>query len=186
MGDAELVNLILQRTRPFITRCGKAPLAHWTRTGDTSGLVMALGPSRDAYIAEALAEIEQDVAAFIEAAGDIRPRRIVSIGPGNGHADALLCRHYRAESVLLIDTESGGMGHGFQQQAAGYASLATTASRMPCHTLTWNPCSEPEPDYLFDLAVSMYALGFHFPADSYDSFLLRNANAGAVLIHHAR
>jgi hypothetical protein len=186
MNDRELTNLILQRTRPFIARVGKSPLQHWTRTGDTSGLVLALGNSRNDYIAEAMSEIRADAESFIIAAGDIKPKRIVSIGPGAGYAEAIICKHYGAESILLIDTEQGGKGHGFQENAAGYAFLRTAAERMPCEAFTWNPNKGTAPEYPFDLAISMLSLGFHFPASHYDRFLLSNANSGAILVHHCR
>ncbi len=188
-----LTALILQRTRPFIDRVGKQALAHWTRTGDTSGLLLALGPRQNvaAYAAAAVEEIALDVEQYLEAVGSRRVRRLVSIGCGNGIAEAILCRALEVDAVLLVDIEHGGRGHGFAQDAAGYGDLDRAEdflreNGVECKIEKWNPSTQREPAFRFDLLVSMYAMGFHFPAETYAGFIERNRNPGALVIHDGR
>lgn len=192
-GDEFLTDLILQRTRPFIALCGKSALAEWTHTGNRSALVSALRCRGlvDAYVSAAVSEIAVDVSDYIEAIGDRPARRLVSIGCGNGIAEVMLCRALSCESVLLVDIETGGRGHGYGTTAAGYGNLMRAAGMMrynglTCDVATWNPAREPEPVFPFDVLVSMYAMGFHFPADAYDGFIERNRAHGALVIHDSR
>lgn len=192
-GDEFLTDLILQRTRPFIRLCGKEALADWTRTGNRDGLVAALrlNDAVDNYLAAAMSEIAADVADYCEAIGNRTAGRFVSIGCGNGIAEVMLWRRFRFDSVLLVDTETGGKGHGYGQTAAGYGNLRRAADLMrdngvTCDVKTWNPAKEPDPAFRFDVLVSMYAMGFHFPADAYDGFIEGNRLPGAIVIHDSR
>lgn len=192
-GDEFLTDLILQRTRPFIALCGKSALAEWTRTGNRSPLAAALrlNDAVDNYLSAAISEIAVDVSDYVDAIGDRPARRLVSIGCGNGIAEVMLCRALSCEYVLLVDIETGGHGHGYGATAAGYGNLSRAASLMrhnglTCDVATWNPAREPEPVFQFDVLVSMYAMGFHFPANSYDGFIERNRAHGALVIHDSR
>jgi hypothetical protein len=189
-SDEFLINLILQRTRPFIARVGKNALTHWTNTGDTSGLLLALGSSRADYIADALAEIESDVDQFCNLATPITPARFVSIGCGNGIAELFFWRRYKFDRLLLVDKETGGKGHGEQEDGAGYASLSQTVqflrdNGVTCATETWNPAN-PAPSFPYDMLVSMLSMGFHYPAATYAKFMADNGAKGAVSIYDIR
>lgn len=186
-----VVDLILQRTRPYIALAGKDPLAEWTRTGRRDHLLPALGGSVEAYVAAAVAEIAADVDQYVELAAGRKSARLVSIGCGSGIAEALVCRALKCEAVLLVDVESGGSGHGFADEAAGYGNLQRAealmrANGVTCEVSTWNPRAQPEPRFRFDLLLSIYAMGFHFPATAYDGFIERNRQPGALVIHDAR
>lgn len=186
-----LTDLILQRTRPFIAMGGKAALADWTRTGNRAGLIHALTCSPADYIAYAVDEIAGDVADYLAVIGGRDTGRIVSIGCGNGIAETLLCKALPCQSILLVDIERGGSGHGFAQKAAGYGSLRRSVDLMrdngiTCDIATWNPESQPEPVFPFGVLLSMYAMGFHFPVAAYDGFIERNRMPGALVIHDSR
>lgn len=183
-----LTNLILQRTRPYIAAAGKGPLSRWTETGDRSGLLPALSDPA-AYVQAALAEVHADVADYVEVIQ--RARRLVSIGCGNGIADVLLALELGCEAVLLVDVENGLHRHGFGPEGAGYSSLPRAVQLMRENGFTgaietWNPRRQPEPVFSFDALVSMYALGFHFPAEAYDGFIERNRMRGAIVVHDSR
>lgn len=188
-----LTDLILQRTRPFIELGGKSALREWTTTERTDHLLQFL-VEQDAvsrFTDAALAEIRADAYDYAMLIGDRSPRRIVSVGAGNGIAEAILCKHYRPEAVLLVDIEQGGSGHGFKTDAAGYASLQRAVSLMrdngvTCQIETWNPTKQPATAFGFDLLFSMYAMGFHFPVSNYAEFIKANAQPDALLVYDAR
>lgn len=188
-----LTDLILQRTRPFIELGGKPALREWTTTGRTDHLLPFLAEQAAVirYTDAALAEIRADAYDYAMLIGNRSPRRIVSVGAGNGIAEAILCKHYRPEAILLVDIEQGGSGHGFKADAAGYASLQRAASLMrdngvTCRIEVWNPTKEPAPAFGFDLLFSMYAMGFHFPVSHYAELIKANAQADALLVYDAR
>lgn len=190
--DSEfLTDLILQRTRPFISLGGKIALSEWTKTGRRDGLLPVICGRESEYVAAAVSEIRHDVGQYLESIGSRRVHRLVSIGCGNGIAEVMLCHLLACDHVLLVDTETGGSGHGFGKTAAGYGNLRRAADLMRANGLTatiktWNPAQEPEPVFRFDALVSMYAMGFHFPADTYDGFIERNRARGAIVIHDSR
>lgn len=189
MNLESAVELALQRTGPFIAMFGKSALRDWTLTGTRHWLRAALKPAaaRDAFIAAAVAEIERDAAEFATLIGPCR--RLVSIGVGSGIAEAHLCRVLGVESVLLVDTEEGGKGHGYAASGAGYASLEAARRRVEAVGVTvqtWNPDREPAPAFEFDALVSILAMGFHFPDSAYNGFVKRNAAPGAVLAYDYR
>ena len=191
--DQFLVNLVLQRTRPFIAMGGKPALRAWTETGDTHCILSAFKNHADrrAYIDAAIEEIRGDVLAYTKLAGSIAPKNFVSIGVGNGIAELLLWRHYGFSRMLLVDIETGGHWHGYSARGAGYTNLGSVVSFLSdngvtCEVMTWNPAKTHAPQFRYDLLVSMYAMGFHFPAGEYSGFMRENAGRGSVAIYDDR
>lgn len=192
-SDQFLVNLVLQRTRQFIAMGGKPALRAWTETGDTRCILSVFNDhtDREAYVDAAINEIGGDVLAYTKLAGSIAPENFVSIGVGNGIAELMLWRHYGFHRILLVDIEIGGHWHGYSARGAGYTNLASVVSFLrdngvTCEVLTWNPSKAHAPQFRYDLLVSMYAMGFHFPASEYSGFMRDNAVRGAVAIYDDR
>lgn len=194
MTPSALTRLILQRTRPYVALVGKEPLREWTRTGRTPHLVAELEARGlvEAYTSAALGELELDALEVLGRLGHGRPgMALVSIGPGCGHVEAILAERLGLPRVLLVDTEEGGRGHGWQDYGAAYCDLGEAADRVRaaapwCAVTTWNPSLAPLPPFAFDALISLYAMGFHFPRDLYAEWIAANRKPGAVEIFDTR
>lgn len=194
MNDQFLTNLILQRTRPFIALGGKDALGTWTRTGQTEQLAAFLrgGDLVRQYTDAAMAEIAEDVETYCKiiksASGTL-----VSIGPGNGIAEVMLWQRFGFDQIILIDTENTGTHrHGYNKQGSGYCDLAATAEYLTgngvvANIATWNPNNGPCPEFgQFDVLISMYSMGFHFPRESYNEFIRALAKPAGLVLYDLR
>jgi len=114
---------------------------------------------------------------------------LVSIGPGNGLVELLLIKKYIINKILLIDIEiSETHDYGFRENSSGYAELAEIKKFFINNQINersislCNPNLGTVPNFSFDMLISTYLMGFHYPCNSYFEFIMNNSNKGAVII----
>lgn len=191
--DPDFINdLILQRTGPFIKLgCGQA-LNHWFQTGEKARLSSFLRKQNllPAYLKMVVSEVEGEVETFCQYTTGCTVNSLVSIGPGNGIFELMLCQKYDFERILLIDIEytEGLHQHGFSTNGSGYASLSRTKSFMSSNGIQQekiflcNPLKEKIPPFQFDILISLLSMGFHYPCNDYTDFILSNLKQNSLVI----
>lgn len=187
-------NLILQRTDALTSLVGPGPLQAWLTSGDTSPIesYFYIEKIRDQALKKLEEDFNRDLFQIAELLGDsTTPKTIVSIGPGNGLLEVLLLKQFPAiDEIVLIDIEQSlSHHHGYAQQGAGYADLNATKTFMTNNDINdtaitlCNPLYDKLPDIKFDLLISILSMGFHYPCDSYASYMIKNLSpAGSIII----
>lgn len=185
LGDDDLVNICLQRSS--IVEDSTAINA-WI-DGD-AGPLLDFAAARGMKIAEAaFVELHDQFEAMLPALDENPPDRIADIGAGYGFVDLMLWRRFGCD-IVLIDIEESDVRHfHFNEQAAGYANLATArlfleANGVPPHQITTiNPKQEALAQAgEVDVAFSLISCGFHYPAETYDAFYRQNLRPDGTLI----
>lgn len=186
----DLLNLVLQRSDVLgYNRPAFDKVRDW-EAGEPAALEAAVAENGETYAREAARLIHAEFDRILGLLKRLQPRRIADIGCGYGIFD-LFAYHALDCDILLIDIEQSERRHfGFEDEGAGYSSLATarallTANGVPGDRIvTWNPNREDLPDGPpIDLAVSFLSCGFHYPIDMYMPFFeLAVAPKGAVIL----
>jgi SAM-dependent methyltransferase len=193
LDDADLVNLILQRSEVMFDRPKSGQVIRAWGAGDMT-------PMQDEVVRLGLA-IAQRAAGVIHAEymgikdllSNLNPKRIADIGCGYAFFDLFAARDLGVE-VVLIDLESNEHRHfGFQKEGAAYSSLARAKALLRANGVkakqitTLNPRDKaPETIKPVDLVVSFLSCGFHYPVDSYLPFLDRALLPGGSAIFDLR
>jgi hypothetical protein len=190
-----LIDLILQRTGPFISLGGSAALKSWFEKGERNSLVNFLSEQRltDKFLNLVLSEVRKDVSEIVRILPDDALDKVVSIGPGNGLLELFLLKRDRTQSILLVDIEyTDTHHHGYNTLGAGYASLLETKKFLMLNGISertislCNPRREPLPQFPFSFLLSTLSMGFHYPCDEYVEFIKRNVLPKGVLIFDKR
>ena len=195
--DPDFINdLILQRTGPFIRLGGGQALNHWFETGEKARLASFLKKQNllPAYLKMLVFDVEREVETFCQHTTECSFNSLVSIGPGNGIFELMLCLRYNFERILLIDIEhtEGLHQHGFSTKGSGYASLSRTKSFMSSNGIQQekivlcNPLKEKLPPFQFDILISLLSMGFHYPCNDYTDFILSNLKPNSFVIFDKR
>jgi len=190
-----LIDLILQRTGPFISLGGSAALKLWFDKGERNALVNFLTEQRltNVFLAQVLADVKKDASEIIAAIPDDALSHVVSIGPGNGLIELLLLKRNKTQKILLLDIEyTDTHHHGYNYHGAGYASLLETKQFLTLNgipdelVLLCNPQKDAIPQFPFSLLVSILSMGFHYPCDEYVEFIEENSQPNSILIFDRR
>ena len=114
---------------------------------------------------------------------------IISIGPGNGVFELILLKKIKFKKILLIDIENTKKQfHGFNKEGSGYSSLKDTknffiSNNIPSNSIIiCNPKIKNLPKFEYDLAFSLFSMGFHYPCNQYINFLTENAKKDSKII----
>lgn len=194
MTKADLSNVVLQRTGPFLKLGGGGALNHWLKTGERwqlAGFLSAAGKV-DAFISAVISEVSREFELIGPHITAIAPQTIVSVGPGAGFLEYMIYKAIPARLVLIDIEQSSEHRHGFAQRGSGYSRLASCRDFLisngvkPEHVETCNPCHEPLPTAGFDILISLFSMGFHYPCDEYATFVRAGLRKGGLLIFDKR
>lgn len=201
-----LQRIDLQRVGATVNRSALGRLAYWSY--EHSGLVQRLYRW---HVLRGAAAVDREAlgrrygemmgAEFAEITPHLplRAAAVLDIGCGVGGLDVLLSRHYAqqggAPQLYLVDkTEvSPRIYYGFHPSAAVYNSLAVTGELLAAngvdaahvHLIDAADFAAQVPGGL-DVALSLYAWGFHFPVDTYLDAVHERLRPGGVLILDVR
>lgn len=182
----DVANLVLQRSE--VTESAAAVRA-WTEGVDAPLLDLARA-ERDAIMHGVLEIARRQCEIFLDATDALQPKRIADIGCGYAFAALVLYHRYGCD-LVLIDIEDGAHRHfGFETEGAGYSDLGQARRFLeangvpPEKILTLNPRHEDlAMAGQLDLVISQISCGFHYPANTYDSFYRDQlADGGAVVL----
>jgi len=189
LASSDLVNLILQRSEVLadLPRPGRVIRA-W-EAGDKAPMLAEVERLGTAIARRAAAVIAAEYAKLRPVLAERPPGRVADIGCGYALFDLFLARDFAAD-LLLIDIETNARRHfGFQDQGAGYASLAVARALLQANgvaagrIVTLNPeKAEVTGAGKVDLAVSFLSCGFHYPVDTYIPFFMQCMNPGGRVI----
>lgn len=190
-----LIDLILQRTGPFLKIGGGLVLNDWFINGNRDGLISYIYKSDriHQYVELLLEELKLEVDGILNRLPVESLTRIASIGPGNGLIELMLLSRGLTEELLLIDIEHTAQHyHGFSKKGSGYASLKSTQKfihknlDIPVKIKVCNPIIEDLPEFGFSLLISLLSMGFHYPCDDYVDFISMYANEKSFLVFDKR
>jgi hypothetical protein len=186
-----LVNLVLQRSGPFIELGGAHALNDWFSHGDITNILNVLdnGELRTEYINRVAEGAKRDAEDISIRLSRGTSEAIVSIGPGNAIVELYLLKRLKYSKILLIDIENTLQHHhGWNSQGAGYANLRATQLFLEQNNIDesrlhiCNPKLDKLPNYKFDNLISLLSMGFHYPCDEYIDFIFSNASENATLV----
>jgi hypothetical protein len=190
-GDQFMIDLVLQRTSPFIKLGGAEALGRWFASGDRQGILDFLQRPGfiEIYIEHTLLEIETEVVQLVSKLPEGSLQSVLSIGPGNGVVELALARLGKTSDLLLVDIESTAHHrHGFNSDGSGYASLNATKDFISDNLearisiSTCNPTHEKIPEFNYTLCISLLSMGFHYPCAEYARYLVENGASGSVVV----
>ena len=198
-------NIILQRTNRFIELGGQAELTNWVKTGEKKPLSSFLKKNNlvQKYLEQTFEDIQKEAVQISNNLDSQFPSNasLVSIGPGNCVFELLLYKHLGIikkdanliSSFLLIDIEEtyGLHQHMFHEKGSGYANLNSAKDFLKNNDVTssittCNPAKGNIPKIKYDLLISLYSMGFHYPLDDYIDYILFNSNERALLVFDSR
>ena len=188
-------DLILQRTDGFIKCGGREVLDRWFKGEQKDHLIDFLinNDKYEEYMKITMGNYLKEVDEFIKIYKITNGDHLVSIGPGNGVFETLLLKKIKFINVLLIDIEdTKSQKHGFNHKGSGYASLASTKlflvnNGIPIETIKiCNPRIHNIPKFKFDLLISLYSMGFHYPCNEYVDFIIKNSSLNSKIIYDKR
>lgn len=184
--DADVGNLVLQRSE--IGPVG--PEVNAWIDGDDTPLLAYAAEHREKITQDAFKIAQREFENFAEVADDVAPKRTVDIGCGYGLVDLILYRKFGCDLVLIDIEDSEDRHFGYRNQASGYSNLRKARTFLekngvpPEKITTVNPLDE-DTDFLgeFDLAISLYSCGFHFPISTYGTLFGDQMNdQGAIVL----
>jgi len=186
-----LINLVLQRTEPLgILNC-KYATAKWKKEGDLSEIKKLIKNKAflKNYLSLLLESLKKEIDEFERFFFSENINNLVSIGPGNGLVELLLIKKYLIKKILLIDIEiSETHDYGFRENSSGYAELDETKKFFINNQIDkgsislCNPNLRAIPNFSFDMLISTYSMGFHYPCNPYFEFIMNNSNKGSIII----
>ena len=188
-------DLILQRTDGFIKCGGREVLDRWFKGEQKDHLIDFLinNDKYEEYMKITMGNYLKEVDEFIKIYKITNGDHLVSIGPGNGVFETLLLKKIKFINILLIDIEdTKSQNHGYNHKGSGYASLASTKNFLVNNGIPLerikicNPSTHNIPRFKFDLLISLYSMGFHYPCNEYTDFILKNASHRSKIIYDKR
>jgi hypothetical protein len=186
-----VIDLILQRTGPFLSMGGGQAFQQWGRHGNREVLFEFLNERN--LVNQFLQEVQEGIDSEAESLLNDLPasslKSIVSIGPGNGMLELSLLKYVNNSKILLIDIEqTAEHHHGYCESGAGYANLKTTKDFLISNGIKnksislCNPKKESLPEFKFTLLISTLSMGFHYPCDEYIDFIERNSLEKSMIV----
>lgn len=118
---------------------------------------------------------------------------LCDIGCGHAFIDLAASKGAGDLRITLIDIErTQEKHHEFSHRGAGYSNLAQAKAFLvangiaPARIAICNPQRQPLPDGPFDLILSLYSAGFHYPIAEYADFALTTLKPGGSLVFDMR
>lgn len=192
LTDGDVASLLLQRTGYMRKSPDGRPAAFlaWMQ-GNDQPLASEARERRD----EVLALYQREMQAEFDALYPHLPagvRSVADIGAGLGLLDLAFGRAYGA-ALHLVDIETTSHRyHLYAERAAGYSRLEG-ARRMlvrngigPGDIVVTNPTRTNLEPIGYDVVVSLLAMGFHFPCETYRGFVERGLRSGGVCVFDHR
>lgn len=190
VGD--IANLLLQRTSYMERNDDGRPEAFldWMRRDDRRLLAEAADRRElvlNLYRNEIQNELDQ-LREYLPA----RATAVADIGAGIGLLDLAIHRALDADLHLIDIETTPERYHLYADKGAGYANLATARAMLLRNGVpegrlrTTNPRREQLEDGTYDVIVSLLAMGFHFPCDTYHAFIKASLAPGGVCIFDHR
>ena len=186
-----LINLILQRTEPLSALNCKHATAKWKKNGDLSEIRKLIKNNSflKNYLTLLLRSLKKEMSELeIFNVGE-KINNLVSIGPGNGLLELLFIKKFIIKKILLIDIETtNNHDYGFRKNSSGYAQLDETKKFFINNKINensifiCNPNLRKIPSFIFDMLISTYSMGFHYPCDLYFEFIINNSKQGSIII----
>lgn len=185
LADDVLVKLVLQRGsrvgRLFPPR--KNHPEDWTRI-----YLDIVGKNRDQVVQTIWSEICDVYDTLAPTITDLSPSRVADVGCGQAFVDLLIHRDTGADLLLIDIEETDDVFFGYKPAGAGYASLDTArafleANGVPSGAIeTVNPVKEDlQASGPVDLAISLISCGFHYPAETYETFFADQVKKAILL-----
>jgi len=174
-----LLDLILQRTGPFLKLGGRNVLNDYMR-GGADALVNFLTANnlQQKYLRMVFADLKAELNQIKKYIPTGSFKKVVSIGSGNGILELLLVQEGQTQELLLVDIEdTPELYHGFNINGSGYANLIDSSNFIKSNTefsskvYVCNPTKEKLPEFKFSLLLSTLSMGFHYPCDEYVEFV---------------
>lgn len=137
-------------------------------------------------------DVRREFAKIVHRLGLHTLDKIVDIGSGHAFIDLFFYRYFGCD-IHLIDIErTTDRHHGYRQEGAGYASLRSARALLvsngvpPPSIRVTNPTNEVPQDSGCDLIFSFLSCGFHYPLETYESFIDRALKSGGVFVFDLR
>jgi len=193
LSSRDVADIGLQRTNHLLRLprpLGSLSYRAWTN-GIETPLLIESRLRRRQILKGAWSDAEQEwtpISRFVPDRG-----RICDIGCGHAFIDLVAANNVRDLEITLIDIErTDERYHEFNSKGAGYSNLAQAKKFLcangvaPDGVSLCNPERDPLPEGPFDLILSLYSAGFHYPIDEYTDFALRTLRSGGAFIFDLR
>jgi hypothetical protein len=193
LSSSDVADVALQRTRHLlrVPLLGRASYTLWSK-GISLPLQLEARMRRKRILAGWQVDIESEFEQIAARSPERAFNRAVDIGCGHALIDVFIYRRY-GSNITLVDIErTDNKHHEFQHKGAGYASLSAAASLLTANGVpeaaieTINPQSGAPISGLFDLAISLYSCGFHYPLSTYEHLFRDQISPGGVVICDVR
>tara|TARA_B110000090_G_scaffold100022_1_gene112571 strand:- start:658 stop:1362 length:705 start_codon:yes stop_codon:yes gene_type:complete len=190
-----LADLILQRTDGFIKCGGGSFLSNWMNGDNKEHLANFLieNGKYESFMKYTMRSYLEEVIEFTNFFDIEKEKNLISIGPGNGFFELLLFQKVKFKKILLIDIEeTDTQNHGFNQNGSGYANLINTKNFLVNNGIksevikVFNPEKQKLPKFKFDLLISLFSMGFHYPCDTYVNYIVENSSEKSKVIYDKR
>tara|TARA_B110001450_G_C17602928_1_gene473783 strand:- start:315 stop:1028 length:714 start_codon:yes stop_codon:yes gene_type:complete len=188
-------DLILQRTNAFIQCGGGDILKKWMDGEKKVHLVDYLLDNNqyENFMKITIKSYLEEIEEFKNIINNEEINNLVSIGPGNGVFETLLLQKIKFKKILMIDLEeTKSQNHGFNKLGSGYANLINTKKFMIDNSIPeksiiiCNPKKQKLPRFKFNLLISFFSMGFHYPCDEYVDFIIKNGSFKSNIIYDKR
>lgn len=184
--DADIVNLCMQRSSAV--KESKAIRA-WI-DGDDGPLLKEATENRDGILQVTFDELADVFKTLGPAVEKLQPKRVADIGAGYAFIDLMLYRKFKCDLVLIDIEDSKDRHFGYQKSGAGYSSLKKAKEFLVANGVPKSKIKLINPDKKklttikpVDLAISLISCGFHYPANTYETFYKNQvAENGAIIL----
>lgn len=189
----DVADVALQRTATLLNwpMVGRLSYALWSKNRPEL-LNLEARLRRNSILNGAFRDVEAEFTPLAAYLADWDVRKLVDIGCGHALIDLLFYRRFGC-SIHLVDIEqTKEHHHRFHRTGAGYASLGAASAFLRANGVppelirTTNPQRETLEDENCDVALSLLSCGFHYPAETYASFLDQALRPGGVFIFDMR
>ena len=188
-SQQDFVNLVLQRSEILsdVDRPGQYIKA-WMNgdAGPLEAQVARLGATLGHRAAADMAREFEEMRPVLDG---LQPKRVADIGCGYGLIDLYFAEAYKSHLVLIDIEENEHRHFGFQPEGAAYSNLATAKSFLSANGVAASKIKPLNPNKEdlgkqkpFDLVISLYSCGFHYPLSTYAEFFRSQVNPGGVII----
>ena len=184
-------DLILQRTDGLIKCGGREALNRWMKGKKKIELIdfLLANNKYEKFMKITMDKYLEEIDEFLDIFNTKKVNNIISIGPGNGVFELILLKKIKFNKILLIDIENTKhQYHGFNKKGSGYSCLKDTkfffiSNNIPSNSIIiCNPTINNLPKFEYDLAFSLFSMGFHYPCNQYVNYLIENAKKDSKII----
>lgn len=184
ISDGSCALLGFQRTKQIAHKAKRA----WEK-GDSAPLLQEVKDRKDQIIQGAMLEIYQEYLPLKQVLAKAKIKTVCDIGCGQGINNIFLAADYDPSFTLVDIEKTDDQYHLWADSGSGYASLEAARNLLIENGVsadsieTLNPVSQDRDINLetFDLVISLYSCGFHYPVDDYADLLVNTVNKGGAV-----